>query len=241
MLIDIEKYPQKLLADVSHIYTSAGFLRIQYQEGTPDKMRTFLLCPDTYHPEKMAVEAVEANGFSRGFAVMPIAGAGVNIIYLASILNTAVSWAVMTGGKLNKRASITAKRLATVLIRVLPSNEQKAVAYLQYLQMNIRKQKREGSIKPYLNYWESVYSELQNAVALEMALPKVFKEYEIEVLASWCALIGKCSAEHHDMDLIALQEVLGKELLAPQNNVTGNLNKLRVVMREVTQQVEETV
>jgi len=239
MQIDIEKYPQKLLVDVSHIYTSAGFLRVQYQEGTPDKMRTFLLCPDTYHPETMAVEAVEANGFPRGFAVMPTAE--INIIYLASILNTAVSWIVMTGGKLNKRASITAKRLAKVLIRVLPSNEQKAVAYLHYLQMNIRKQKRESSFNPYLNYWESVYSELQNAVALELALPKVFKEYEIEVLASWCALIGKCSAEHPDMDLIALQEVLGKELLAPQNNVTGNLNKLRVVMREVNQQVEETV
>lgn len=239
MLLDIEKYPQKLLADVSEIYTSAGFLRYQREGGTLDQMRTLLLCPDTYVPEKMEVDLVEANGIMKGYAILP--RIGVNIVYLASILNSAVSWAVMTSGKLEKRTPITLKRLSTVLIRVLPSHEQQAVAYLHFLIMDIRKQKREGSTNPYLNYWESVYTELQNAIGLELALPQVFKEYEIEMLTSWAALIGKCSIEHPDFELTSWQDVIGNELLSPQNIVTGNLNKLRVVMREVVNKVQEPV
>lgn len=231
MMIDIAKYPQYRLADVSKVFTSAGFLRVWRSDANHEKDATFILCPGTYVPGQMEVSVVEANGFVNGYAVMP--EAGVNIIYIASILNTAVSWAVMTDGQLEKRTPIALKRLSNVLVRVLPAREQTGVAYLHYLQMELRRQRSEGSDNPYLDYWLAKYADVRNAIALELTLPQVFKEYEIAVLEPWLAQIGKCSAEHPGLGWDAIHEWLGKEILSPQNEVTGNLNKLRVVMRDV--------
>lgn len=230
-MIDIAKYPQYRLADVSKVFTSAGFLRVWRSDANHEKDATFILCPGTYVPGQMEVSVVEANGFVNGYAVMP--EAGVNIIYIASILNTAVSWAVMTDGQLEKRTPIALKRLSNVLVRVLPAREQTGVAYLHYLQMELRRQRSEGSDNPYLDYWLAKYADVRNAIALELTLPQVFKEYEIAVLEPWLAQIGKCSAEHPGLGWDAIHEWLGKEILSPQNEVTGNLNKLRVVMRDV--------
>lgn len=235
-MLDIEQYPQCRLADVSNLYTSAGFLRVHSSDGDRGQTSTFILCPGSYVPGQMEVSIVEANGFVNGYAVMP--EKGLNIVYLTSILNTAVSWAIMTDGQLEKRTPITLKRLGNVLVRLLPAREQTAVAYLQYLLMEIRRQKDVGSDNPYLNFWEAKYEETRNAIALELVMPQVFKEYEISLLEPWLRQIGKCSAEHPDIGWDEMHEWLGKELLSPQNEVTGNLNKLRVVMREV---VEKTV
>lgn len=231
MVVDINKYPLRTLSDVSKIFTSAGFLR-EFSEGIDrDVMHTFILCPDTYIPEEMKVDLVEANGIEKGYAVFP--ENGVNIVYLMSILNSAVSWAVMTDGKLEERSKILLKNLKNVLVRVLPAREQQSVAYLQYLLMEMKRQKKEGSNNSYLDYWTAKYHEAMNAIALELVMPQVYGEYEIDVLGSWMRLIGKCSAENPGTDWMQLHEIIGKELLAPQNEVTGNLNKLRVVMREV--------
>lgn len=235
-MLDIEQYPQCRLADVSKVFTSAGFLRVHQSDGDRGQTSIFILCPGTYVPGQMEVSIVEANGFMKGYAVMP--EKGLNIVYLTSILNTAVSWAILTDGQLEKRAPITLKRLGNVLVRLLPAREQTAVAYLQYLLMEIRRQKNVDRDNPYLNFWEAKYEETRNAIALELVMPQVFKEYEISLLESWLRQIGKCSAEHPDIGWDEMHEWLGKELLSPQNEVTGNLNKLRVVMREV---VEKTV
>ena len=88
----------------------------------------------------------------------------------------------------------------------------------------------------YLDYWASVYSELQNAITLELMLPNVFKEYEIELYTSWCKLIEKFYAQNTESDLEHLQKFLSEELLTPQNIVTGNMKKLRVVMKSVIDQ-----
>lgn len=237
MQIDIEKYSQVLLSDVGKIYSPIGFLREQREKGDLNAIRTFLFCPDTYIPGQMEVSLVEANGIMKGYAVIP--NSSLNIVYLASILNTAVSWAVMTDGKLEKRTSITMKRLGNVLVRILPPREQQAVAYLHYLFIDIGKQKKEGNKDPYLNYWASVYEQLRDAIALELVLPKVFQEYEIKMLESWCSLIGQCLIKYPEFEWIRWQDYLGKELLAPQNIVTGNMNKLRVVMNNVVEQVKE--
>lgn len=231
MDVDIDKYPLRTLADVSKIYTSASFLRV-FREGMDrNVMHTFILCPDIFDPEKMTADLVEANGFEKGYAVFP--ESGVNIVYLTSILNSAVSWAVMTDGKLEERTKILLKNMKNVLVRVLPAREQQSVAYLQYLLIEMKRQKKEGNNNPYLDYWASKYHEAMNAIALELVMPQVYGEYEIDVLGSWLRLIGKCSAENPDTDWMHLHKIIGKELLAPQNEVTGNLNKLRVVMRDV--------
>lgn len=239
MLIDIEKYSQVRLADVCKIFTSTSFLRVQNSETNSKKPQTFILCPNIYTPDKMKVGLIEANGFTKGFAVIP--ESCVNIVYLTSILNSAVSWATMTDGKLYERTSITLKRLSNVLVRLLPEKEQRAVAYLYYLLMDISEQKKEGSTNPYLDFWTSIYKEVQNAIALELMMPRAFKEYEIEMLTSWLALIGKCSYENQCIDMRHLQEILGKELLAPQNIVTGNMNKLRVVMKTIKEQATRKI
>lgn len=231
MVVDIDKYPLRTLTDVSKIFTAAGLLRAFREELDRDIMHTFILCPDIYVPEKMTADLVEANCIEKGYAVIP--ERGVNIVYLTSILNSAVSWAVMTDGKLDERTKILLKNLKNVLVRVLPAREQQSVAYLHYLIMELKRQKNAGSKNPYMDYWISKYHEAMNAIAFELVMPQVYGEYEIDVLGAWLRLIGKCSAENPDTDWMHLHEVIGKELLAPQNEVTGNLNKLRVVMRDV--------
>ncbi|MBP3253709.1 MAG: hypothetical protein J6M30_04305 [Bacteroidales bacterium] len=231
MVIEIDKYPLLTLTDVSKIFTSTSFLRLFREREGHDAMQTFILCPNTFDPEKMSVDLVEANGFAKGFAIFP--KNGLNVIYLACILNSAVSWAVMTGGNMEKRSSILLKNLKNVLVRMLPIREQAGVAYLQYLLMEMKRQKNEGNTNPYIDYWASKYHEAMNAIALELVMPQVFDEYEIDVLGLWLQLIGTCSADTPVTDWEHLHEIIGKELLAPQNEVTGNLNKLRVVMREV--------
>lgn len=236
MIIDIEQYSLETLAHVSKVYSSAGFYRVFGVDADHEDMHTFIRCPDTYVPDKMEVDLVEANAFAKSYAIFP--NNNLNIVYLASILNAAVSWAVMTDGKLEKRTPITMTRLGNVLIRLIPEAEQKAVAYLHYLLQTLREQKKSGSTDSYLDYWMSVYVELQNSIALELVMPQVFKEYEIEMLNPWCALIGKCAIENPDISLQNLHVALGKELLTPQNIVIGNMKKLRVVMRTVINQVK---
>ncbi len=236
-MLDINQYPIHKLADVSKLFTSAGFSRMRRSSADHEQTVTFILCPSTYVLGQMDVCVVEANGFMKGYAVLP--EKGLNIIYLACILNSAVSWAIMTDGQLEKRTPITLKRLGSVLLRLLPAREQSAIAYLQYLLMEIRRQKDAGSDNPYLNFWETKYAEIRNAIALELIIPQVFNDYEIALLEPWLRQIGKCSAEHSEIGWDEMHEWVGKELLAPQNEVIGNINKLRVVMNEIIEKTAQ--
>lgn len=230
---NIERYKQVRLADVSKIFTSTSYLKVFRVSGY-NELRTFIYCPDQYVPGKMEVDIVKADGFVNGFAIIP--DNGVNIVYLTSLLNTYVSWAIMTDNKLEKRTSITLKRLGAIPIRVIPVLGQNAIAYLHNLLLYISAQKKQQNADNYLDYWASVYSELQNAITLELMLPNVFKEYEIELYTSWCKLIEKFYAQNTESDLEHLQKFLSEELLTPQNIVTGNMKKLRVVMKSVIDQ-----
>lgn len=234
---DIEKYTQVRLAEVGNIFTPAGFMKDQIESGDVGKTRIYIHCPNIYKPEKMEISMVENNGVKDGYAIIP-KDKTTNIIYLASFLNTAVAWLFMTDGVIDRKTAITLKRLANIPIRLLPVDQQKAVAYLYYLLQDIKKKKQDGDNNSYIDYWESMYKEVQNAIALELTMPELFKEYEINMLMSWCALIGKCSVEHPNVSVEEMKDILGNELLAPQNVVIGNVKKLRVVMRTITEQMK---
>lgn len=237
-MIDIEQYPLVKLPEVSKILSSVGFIRAYRKSADHSHMVTFIYAPESYDPEKMEFVMEEADGFVKGFAILPDSQQ-VNIVYLTSILNAYVSWAFITDGKVENKTSVTIKKLSNIAIRLLPSHLQKAVAYLHFLIMDLRKQKNEGSNNPYLDYWMSVYKETLNAIALELVMPQMYNVYEIDMLGSWCALIGKCSKENPGITLDKLEEALGKELLTPQNSVVGNMKKLRVVIRTITEHVTE--
>lgn len=239
-MIDIEQYPLVKLPDVSTILSSKGFLRAYRTDEEHGQMVVFIYAPDSYDTEKMEFILEEADGIVNGFAIIP-EKQKVNIVYLVSILNAYVSWAFITDGKVESKTSVTIKKLSNIAVRVVPDHLQKAVAYLHYLIMDLRKQKDEGSNNPFLDYWMSVYKETLNAIALELVMPQMYKEYEIDMLGSWCGLIGKCSKENPDISLEQLEDVLGKELLTPQNAVVGNMKKLRVVMRTIAEHVTDTV
>lgn len=239
-MIDIDQYPLVKLPDVSKILSSLGFVREYRKDVDHNQMVVFIYAPESYDPEKMEFVIEEGDGFVKGFSILPNT-LKVNIVYLTSILNTYVSWAFITDGKVENKTSITIKKLSNISIRVLPDHLQKAVAYLHYLIMDMKKQKVEGSDNPYLDYWTSVYKETLNAIALELVMPQMYNEYEIEMLESWCGLIGKCSKNIPGMTLNQLEDVLGKELLTPQNAVVGNMKKLRVVMRTIAEHVTDKV
>lgn len=239
-MIDIEKYTLAKLPDVSKILSSVGFIRVYRNGADHSQKAVFIHAPENYEPEKMVFMIKEADGFVKGFSILPDTQR-VNIVYLASILNTYVSWAFITDGKVEKKTTVTIKKLSNVAVRVLPDHLQKAVAYLHFLLMDIKEQKEDGSSNPYLDYWMSVYKEVQNAIALELVLPQMFKDFEIDMLGSWCGLIGKCSKDNPGISLEQLKDALGNELLAPQNVVVGNMKKLRVVMRKIEEQVTDKV
>ena len=239
-MIDIEKYLLVKLPDVSVILSSAGFLRAYRTEDGQGQMVIFIYAPDSYDPEKMEFILEEADGFEKGFAIIPDRKK-VSIVYLTSILNAYVSWAFITNGKVDNKTTLTIKKLSNIDVRILPDHMQKAVAYLHYLIMDIQSQKEGGSENPYLDYWNSVYKEVVNAIALELVMPQMFREYEIDMLGSWCGLIGKCSKENPGVSLAQLEGALGKELLTPQNAVVGNMKKLRVVMRTIVEHISDKV
>lgn len=236
--IDIEQYSLVKLSDVSSILSSAGFIRVFRKGADHSQKILFIHCPELYDPEKMEFVMKEADGFVKGYAILPKTQ-DINIVYLTSILNSFVSWAFLADGDMEKRTSITLKKLRNISVRLLPDEIQRAVGYLYYILKDIRKQKEAGDTNPYLDYWISVYLEAQNAIALELVMPQFFKEYEITMLETWCALIGKCSSENPGIDLERMKEVLGQELLAPQNQMTGNIKKLRVVMHAITQKIND--
>lgn len=235
-MIDIEQYSLVKLPEVSKILSSAGFIRVYRKGADHSQMAVFIKAPETYEPEKMEFTIVEADGFAKGFSILPDMQK-VNIVYLTSILNSYVSWAFITDGNVEKKTTVTIKKLSSIAVRLLPDHLQKAVAYLHYLIEDTKKQKSAGSDNPYLDYWMSVYKEVLNAVALELVMPQMYMEYEIDMLGSWCGLIGKCSKENPEISLEELKDTLGKELLAPQNVVVGNMKKLRVVMRTIAENV----
>lgn len=239
-MIDIEQYSLVKLPDVSKILSSVGFIRVYRKGAEHSQKAVFIHAPETYDPEKMEFAIEEADGFVKGFAILPDSQK-VNIVYLTSILNSYVSWAFITDGKVENKTTLTIKKLNNIAIRVLPDHLQKAVAYLHYLIMDLKNQKENGNINPYLDYWISVYKETLNAIALELIMPQMYREYEIDMLGSWCGLIGKCSKENPEIKFEQLEDVLGKELLTPQNVVMGNMKKLRVVMRTIAEHVTDKV
>ena len=239
-MINIDQYPLVKLPDVSTILSSAGFLREYRTDEEHSQMVVFIYAPDSYDPDKMEFILEEADGFVKGFAIIPV-DKKVNIVYLVSILNAYVSWAFITDGKVDNKTTVTIKKLSNISVRVLPDYLQKAVAYLHYLIMDVKSQKDRGSDNPYLDYWTSVYKEVLNAISLELVMPQMFREYEIDMLGSWCGLIGKCSKEKPGVTLDQLEKEIVKELLTPQNAVVGNMKKLRVVMRKIAVHVTDKI
>lgn len=235
MTFDIDKYPLEKLDKVSKILTSVGFLR-EIKAETETKEKTFILSPSAYMPGNTEFSMVYANGFQKGYAVFP--KECVNIVYLTSVLNTTVSWAWITNGNLNQKTTITKKNLSQITIRILPAKIQKAIAYLYYLQRCVEGQKLDEN-NQYKKFWMSLYDEILNSISLELMVPEIFKEYQIEILSAWLSLIGKCSVENRSVELINLQNFINKELIVPQNIIMGNLSKLRVVMQNIVEKLNE--
>lgn len=235
-MIDIEQYPLVKLTDVSKILSSVGFIRVYRKSADHSEKVVFIHCPEVYDPAKMEFVIEEVDGFVKGFAILPNS-MKVNNEYLTSILNSYVSWAFITDGRIEDKTTVTIRKLSNIAVRVLPEHLQKAVAYLHYLIIDTKSQKESGSNNPYLDYWISVYKEVLNAIALELIMPQMYKDYEIDMLGSWCRLIGKCFKDDQGVTLDQLEEELGKELLTPQNAVVGNTKKLRVVMRKIAEHV----
>lgn len=239
-MIDIEQYSLVKLPEVSKILSSVGFIRECMKGSNHNKTVIIIHSPEVYDPKKMEFVIEESEGFAKGYAILPNIKM-VNIVYLTSILNAYVSWAFIADGSMEKRTSVTIEKLSNIAIRVLPDYLQKGVAYLHYLLMEFKKHKKEEGGNPYLDYWISVYKEIQNAIALELVMPQMFKKYEIDMLDAWCGLIDKCTKDYPNITLEQLKNALGNELLTPQNVVIGNMKKLRVVMRTITEHMTETV
>ena len=239
-MIDIEKYSLVKLPEVSKILSSAGFIRKYGQGANHSQKAIFIYAPEVYDPTKIEFMIQNNDVLLKGFAIFPDIKR-VNIFYLTCILNAYVSWSFITEGNMEKKATITIKKLSNIVVRVLPDYLQNAVAYLYYLMLDLKIKKEERSDNPYLDYWMSVYREIQNAIALGLVMPQMYREYEIDMLGSWYDLIGRCTIEHPDISFDQLKEELEKELLTPQNEVVGNMNKLRVVMRTIIEQVTDKV
>jgi len=192
MKIDIENYSLAKLPDVSLILSPTGYVRFFTEDVVSDRKKTFIYCPDSYNPSKMEFSVVEADGFEKGFGIVANSEK-VNIMYLVSVLNSYISWAFMTEGKVEEKTSVTLKKLGNIAVRILPSTIQKQVACLHFLLSDIRQQKEDGIDNSILDYWQNVYKEVLNAISLELVIPQLFKEYEISILESWCDIIDQCS------------------------------------------------
>ncbi len=239
MMINIDNYLKFRLSEVSMVLTSTSYNRSKKGYSKLVNSTSVIFCPKLYVPGQMEVRVVDDNDvLLNGYVVKP--DNLVYIDYLNVILNTAVSWAVMTEGQLEKKTNITLKRLNNVLVRIIPYYEQKEVANLYYILMEIKKQKLSGSNNSNLDFWYNKFFEVQNAIALELLIPQVFKEFEITLLDPWLRLIKKSTNEHSDLGWNKLYELIGKELLSPQNEVAGNLNKLRVVMQYVIDKAKQS-
>ena len=240
MTIDIEKYSLAKLLDVSLILSPTGYVRFFTEDVMYGRKKTFINCPDSYSPSKMEFSVVEADGFEKGFAIVPNSDK-MNIMYLACVLNSYISWALMTEGKVEEKTSVTLKKLSNISVRILPSIIQKQVACLYLLILDIRQQKAGGIDYPILDYWQNVYKEALNAISFELVIPQLFKEYEISILESWCSIIDQCSNGKTEINLEELKTILGEELLKPQNQLIGNMRKLRIVLNTLTERAKEEV
>lgn len=230
----IEQYSLKRLAEVSSIYSPTGFTRL-LREDIGNK--TIICCPDTYIPGKMSVEPADVNNIIKKYAI--VSTDVIEEYYLLGILNTAVSWIIMTGGKLETRSSITISRLGNVKVRILPQTEQISIAYLFLLIRSLKKQTKQERQDTYLDFWISTYDELLNSISLELLLPQVFKQHEIELLTPWVILFSQYLTEYKNSSLAEMHLFLKKKLIEPQNSVINNMKKLRVVMRSVTEQINK--
>lgn len=230
----IEQYSLKRLAEVSSIYSPTGFTRL-LREDIDNK--TIICCPDTYIPGKMSVEPADVNDVIKKYAI--VSTDVIEKYYLLGILNTAVSWIIMTGGKLETRSSITLSRLGNVKVRILPQTEQISVAYLFLLIRSLKKQTKQKGQDSYLEFWISTYDELLNSIALELISPQIFRQHEIDLLNPWNTLLSECIKEYSNLSLAEMHLIIKKELIEPQNSVIGNMKKLRVIMRTITEQMNK--
>lgn len=239
-MIDIEQYPLVKLPDVSKILSSIVFFREYRNSAAHGKKLDYIHSPEIYDPMKMEFKIDDTETLLKGFAILPDTQK-VDIFYLTSILNAYISWAFITDGKVDKKTSVTIKKLSNVSVRLLSAQLQEVVDYLYYLLIDVKNQKKDKSDNLYRDYWISVYKEALNAIAFELIMPQIFREYDIYMLDSWSNLLRKCFEENPEINLEQLKDFLGKELLTPQNLVVGNMKKLRVVMQTITEQVPNHV
>ena len=236
MDFNIENYSLKQLGNVAEVMSATTF-RSRMEKGLYLKPgTTYIKVPKYYIPNKMQVEIDEKPPIQDGFVVIAKDDIEDNI-FLSCILNSHVAWQYLTNGNLDSRATILKKNLDTIPVRLLSKEMQSGVVYLYYLIGNIINLKSEGKNDSLLDYRESLYRELLDGVVLELTIPKLFKEFEIDLFFSWCSLMGKCYEEHPDVTIENMQDIIGNKMVNPDNPVTHNMKKLRIVVQKISEQL----
>lgn len=240
MELNLSKYTIKELGHVADIFSSATFKsRLEKGEFSYHEM-TYIYVPKFYVPKKMEVEVMKNPPRKDGYVVIAKNDIEDNI-YLSCILNSHVAWLYLTNGNLDSKTTISKKKLESIPVRLISKELQAGVVFLYYIIGNIMMLKEKGEKNQMLDFREDMYRELLDGIVLELTMPDLFEEFKIDLFFSWCALIGKCSVEPPGITYDDMQEIIGKEMMDPQNFVTHNMKKLRVVVQKISEQLVKKV
>lgn len=229
MAINISKDPIKKIKDVAYVLTPSAFRKKYKNYAGEGEMLDFLLVPSRFEPDSFEASLMEGNIITSGTAIIPKVEK-LNVVYIAAYLNSLPGILLLTKNHNEENVPISASTIGDISIRMVDNDVQTAFGMLFLIVNHLEAEYKEQDIERYLKYRIQLFSELRDAVAMQLMLPRLFETFDIDVLGRWLELLGfngevKSQRNHGDM-----ARNITNLLLDPTNPTMNELKKLRVVL-----------
>ncbi len=238
MTINISKNPIKKIKDVAFVLTPSAFMKKYKNYADAGEGLELLLVPSRYDPQKFEAALMEGNILPNGTAVIPKVEQ-LDIVYLGAYLNSYPGRLLLSNNHINENVQISANTIGNLPIRMVNSNIQTAFGMLHLLVYYLQEEVKDQDNDRYLKYKIQLFSELRDAVAMQLMIPRLYSTFNIDVLGRWMDLLCFNNELKSNNNHVEMAKIITELLLDPTNPTMNELKKLRVVLDIITKKLKD--
>lgn len=228
---------QYKLNELVKIYTPSSFAKEYPCLPNEDQVVKFIYVPKKFDPNTFKVEYLHATNLKDGYAL--IEERQIEAFFLVAFLSSYIGKIFLSENNTGKKCTVKLSSLKCIPIPCLPDDAKEKFVALYNIVELLDSQYEALKNDRYLEFKKELFSELLDAIALEISVPKLFAKFDIEILDNWINLFEECSKEYPSADTYSIISYLTEALVSPTSLVYNNLKKMRVMIDIIVKQLKD--
>lgn len=218
----------KLIKDIAIVYTSSSYQLLNMNDSVDSR---YIYVAKKFVYGESFFPMLRGTCPNDGFIVQ--AKEGIDLSYIAFILNSVITAVYLTGNNLSKSISLSKKRIETIPVRETDDATMYILGLSSRMVQASHSFMEKEPEKDIFRFHYSVLSELRDGLALEFLTQPLFDKLGVHILDAWVNYLDNYDGR------IKIPVVVS-QLLDDDNEVMNQIKKMRLVITNISKLLEDS-